>query len=76
MFFLGRLVYKNYNRSFNKVFINKYTLKKNSLLEKQINNGIIMLPLGGFGEIGMNCLLLGLQNRFILIDAGIMFSEF
>ncbi|MCD9639747.1 hypothetical protein HAX54_024468 [Datura stramonium] len=30
-------------------------------------------PIGGLGEIGMNCMLVGNYDRYILIDAGIMF---
>lgn len=32
-----------------------------------------VLPIGGLGEIGMNCMLVGNYDRYILIDAGIMF---
>lgn len=32
-----------------------------------------VLPIGGLGEIGMNCMLVGHYDRYILIDAGIMF---
>ncbi|XRA98866.1 ribonuclease J [Pycnococcus provasolii] len=34
------------------------------------------LPLGGLGEIGMNCALLGHYDRYVLIDAGLMFPDF
>jgi len=34
-----------------------------------------VLPIGGLGEIGMNCMLVGNYDRYILIDAGIMFPE-
>jgi len=34
-----------------------------------------VLPIGGLGEIGMNCMLVGVYERFILIDAGLMFPE-
>lgn len=34
-----------------------------------------ILPIGGLGEIGMNCMLVGVKGRFILIDAGLMFPE-
>lgn len=32
-----------------------------------------ILPIGGLGEIGMNCMLVGNYDRYILIDAGVMF---
>ncbi|KAE9604275.1 putative beta-lactamase transcription factor MYB family [Lupinus albus] len=35
-----------------------------------------VLPIGGLGEIGMNCMLVGNHDRYILIDAGIMFPDF
>lgn len=34
-----------------------------------------ILPIGGLGEIGMNCMLVGNHDRYILIDAGVMFPE-
>lgn len=35
-----------------------------------------ILPIGGLGEIGMNCMLVGARDRYILIDAGLMFPDF
>ncbi|RHN63387.1 putative beta-lactamase [Medicago truncatula] len=32
-----------------------------------------VLPIGGLGEIGMNCMLVGNHDRYILVDAGVMF---
>jgi len=34
-----------------------------------------IIPLGGLGEFGMNCLALRWQNEIIVIDAGLMFPE-
>jgi hypothetical protein len=34
-----------------------------------------ILPIGGLGEIGMNCMLVGNYDRYIMIDAGLMFPE-
>jgi mRNA degradation ribonuclease J1/J2 len=36
---------------------------------------IKILPLGGLGEIGMNCMLVGVNDRYILLDAGLMFPD-
>ncbi|XP_071939431.1 ribonuclease J-like isoform X1 [Coffea arabica] len=35
-----------------------------------------VLPIGGLGEIGMNCMLVGNFDRYILIDAGVMFPGY
>ncbi|CAH9119531.1 unnamed protein product [Cuscuta epithymum] len=35
-----------------------------------------ILPIGGLGEIGMNCMLVGYYDRYILIDAGVMFPGY
>ncbi len=34
-----------------------------------------MIPLGGLGEFGMNCMALRWQDEIIVIDAGLMFPE-
>ena len=34
-----------------------------------------VLPIGGLGEIGMNCMMVGCRDRYILIDAGLLFPE-
>eukprot|EP00798_Chlamydomonas_sp_ICE-L_P032481 gene32481-17716_t len=35
-----------------------------------------VLPIGGLGEIGMNCMLVGAGDRYVVIDAGLMFPDF
>ena len=34
-----------------------------------------VIPLGGLGEIGMNCLAIEVENRILLIDCGVMFPS-
>ena len=34
-----------------------------------------ILPVGGLGEIGMNCMLVGNYDRYIILDAGLMFPD-
>ena len=34
-----------------------------------------ILPVGGLGEIGMNCMLVGNYDRYVILDAGLMFPE-
>lgn len=38
-------------------------------------NEILFVPLGGVGDIGMNCALYGHAGRWILVDLGIMFGD-
>jgi len=38
-------------------------------------NGVTLYPLGGLGEIGMNCMLLKSGQDMIMIDCGLMFPE-
>ncbi|XLT39360.1 hypothetical protein HN873_070652 [Arachis hypogaea] len=35
-----------------------------------------VLPIGGLGEIGINCMLVGNHDRYIPIDAGVMFPDY
>ncbi len=39
------------------------------------NNKLKIIPLGGLGEFGMNCLALRWEDDIIVIDAGLMFPE-
>ena len=34
-----------------------------------------VIPLGGLGEIGMNCMVLEYEDEVILVDCGLMFSD-
>jgi beta-CASP RNase J family ribonuclease len=34
-----------------------------------------VLPVGGLGEIGMNCMLIGRRGRYVLVDAGVQFPS-
>ena len=38
-------------------------------------NDLIFLPLGGSGEIGMNCNLYHFDNSWIMVDLGVMFGN-
>ncbi len=39
------------------------------------NDNLYFLPLGGSGEIGMNCNLYHYKGKWIMIDLGVMFSN-
>ena len=39
------------------------------------NAKLQIIPLGGLGEFGMNCLAIRWQDDIIVIDAGLMFPE-
>lgn len=49
--------------------------KMEKFYEGQNGPPLRVLPIGGLGEIGMNCMLVGNFDRYILIDAGVMFPE-
>ncbi len=38
-------------------------------------NGLTIHPLGGLGEIGMNCMLLKTESSIVIVDCGLMFPE-
>lgn len=37
--------------------------------------GLRILPLGGLGEIGMNCMVLEYEDEIIVVDCGLLFSD-
>ncbi len=37
--------------------------------------GLRILPLGGLGEIGMNCMVLEFEDEIIVVDVGLLFSD-
>ncbi len=41
----------------------------------QNKKGLTFYPLGGLGEIGMNCMLLETEKSAVLIDCGLMFPD-
>ncbi|TNE34013.1 MAG: ribonuclease J [Alphaproteobacteria bacterium] len=43
--------------------------------EKDFNNSLIFLPLGGSGEIGMNLNLYCCNGKWLMIDCGISFAD-
>ena len=42
---------------------------------KLLKNELIFIPLGGSGEIGMNCNLYHYQGSWIMVDLGVMFGN-
>src|SRR4051812_11883200 len=38
-------------------------------------NGLRCVPLGGLGEIGMNCMILEYEDEIVVIDCGLLFSD-
>jgi hypothetical protein len=40
-----------------------------------LDSPLRILPIGGLGEIGMNCMLVGHHDRYVMLDAGLMFPE-
>ncbi len=39
------------------------------------DRSLFFLPLGGVGEIGLNCYLYGLEGRWMMVDCGIGFAD-
>lgn len=39
------------------------------------NSSLRIIPLGGLGEIGMNCMVLEYEDEIIVVDCGLLFSD-
>ena len=44
-------------------------------MKKYLSKNLLFLPLGGSGEIGMNCNLFHIDNQWIMVDLGITFNN-
>ncbi|CAL5361854.1 unnamed protein product [Camellia sinensis] len=53
-----------------------FSVRWNSFMKGLMVHLSVSLPIGGLGEIGMNCMLVGNYDRYILIDAGVMFPDY
>ena len=42
---------------------------------KKKNKSLLFLPLGGSGEIGMNCNIYNYQKSWIMVDLGVTFGD-
>ena len=40
-----------------------------------VTSPLKILPLGGLGEIGMNCMVLEYEDEILIVDCGLMFSD-
>ena len=38
-------------------------------------NGVRIFPLGGLGEIGMNCMVIETEDEILVVDCGLLFSD-
>jgi ribonuclease J len=38
-------------------------------------SGLKIIPLGGLGEIGMNCMVLEYEDEIVIVDCGLLFSD-
>jgi ribonuclease J len=39
------------------------------------NSALKIIPLGGLGEIGMNCMVLEYEDEIVVVDCGLLFSD-
>jgi len=39
------------------------------------NSSLKIIPLGGLGEIGMNCMVLEYEDEIVVVDCGLLFSD-
>lgn len=54
----------------------KGILEESSKIErKAVANSVEILPIGGLGEFGMNCLAIRYLDEIIIIDAGLLFPD-
>ncbi len=44
-------------------------------MTKYLSENLLYLPLGGSGEIGMNCNLFHIDNQWIMVDLGVTFNS-
>jgi ribonuclease J len=40
-----------------------------------LNSSLRIIPLGGLGEIGMNCMVLEYEDEILIVDCGLLFSD-
>lgn len=69
-----------------KSIINSATSDDNNNIQSTMNNKnsdsskrgppLRIFPLGGLGEIGMNCMIISHYDRSILLDSGLMFPDY
>ncbi|MBY0471876.1 ribonuclease J [bacterium] len=45
------------------------------MASSSMNSPLRIIPLGGLGEIGMNCLVLEHEEEILVVDCGLMFSD-
>ena len=49
--------------------------KKASHGKLQKEQDLLILPLGGLGEVGRNMMIVGFQNQYLIIDCGVQFPD-